>query len=213
MIGLITLDKKPAGKRSAGNPDAPFEAAGAGNVTMAAGLRTTAKAVEYPPEPAVDAPVLDPTRRVLPSYQLRRTDQIHFLFSIGAAAITGITTPFMARSSKRKEERQTDAIVKIFGGIVFMILAAADTNPAFRITLARWAKCAGLLAATATALWRWRHSTMKTARGFPQSAAADRRPFCARTHPFSHPDREIVIIALRGAYCSRLSLLFVVPIY
>jgi len=30
-------------------------------VTMAAGLRATAKAVEQPPEPKVGAPVLDPT--------------------------------------------------------------------------------------------------------------------------------------------------------
>jgi len=30
-------------------------------VTMAAGLRATAKAVEHPPEPTVGAPVLDPT--------------------------------------------------------------------------------------------------------------------------------------------------------
>ena len=30
-------------------------------MTMAAGLRATAKAVEHPPEPKVGAPVLDPT--------------------------------------------------------------------------------------------------------------------------------------------------------
>lgn len=44
-----------------GKPHATFEAAGAGNETMAAGLRATAKAVEQPPEPNVGAPVLDPT--------------------------------------------------------------------------------------------------------------------------------------------------------
>jgi hypothetical protein len=43
------------------SPDATFDAAGAGNVIMAAGLRATAKAVEHPPEPKVGAPVLDPT--------------------------------------------------------------------------------------------------------------------------------------------------------
>ena len=48
-------------KRSAGKPHAAFDVAGAGNVTMAAGLRATAKAVETPPEPKVRAPVLDPT--------------------------------------------------------------------------------------------------------------------------------------------------------
>jgi hypothetical protein len=38
--------------------ESPFTA---GNVTMAAGLRSTAKAVGRPPEPTVRAPVLDPT--------------------------------------------------------------------------------------------------------------------------------------------------------
>ena len=35
--------------------------AAAGNATMAAGLRATAKAMDHPPEPTVNAPVLDPT--------------------------------------------------------------------------------------------------------------------------------------------------------
>jgi len=61
LIGPITLEAKHAGERSAGKPPAPFDVAGAGNVTMAAGLRTTAKAVDNPPEPKVGAPVLDPT--------------------------------------------------------------------------------------------------------------------------------------------------------
>ena len=43
--GHITLDAKQAGKRSAGNPHAAFDEAGAGNVTRGAGLRTNAKAV------------------------------------------------------------------------------------------------------------------------------------------------------------------------
>jgi hypothetical protein len=63
MIGPITLDAKHAGERSAGNPLATFDEAGAGNVAMAAGLRARAKALEYPPEPNVGAPVLDPTAR------------------------------------------------------------------------------------------------------------------------------------------------------
>ena len=45
-IGLINLDVKNAGERSAGKPPAAFDVEGAGNVVMAAGLRTTAKAVE-----------------------------------------------------------------------------------------------------------------------------------------------------------------------
>jgi len=53
-IGLINLDEKPTGKRSAGEPHAAFDEAGAG-------LRATAKAVESPPEPNARAPVLDPT--------------------------------------------------------------------------------------------------------------------------------------------------------
>ncbi|MEX3954019.1 reverse transcriptase domain-containing protein [Paraburkholderia sp. EG287A] len=61
MIGPINLDVKQTGERSAGKPQATFDVAGAGNVTMAAGLRSTAKAVERSPEPTVRAPVLDPT--------------------------------------------------------------------------------------------------------------------------------------------------------
>ena len=44
MIGPITLGAKRTGKRSAGNPHAPFDVAGAGDVTMGAGLRPEAKA-------------------------------------------------------------------------------------------------------------------------------------------------------------------------
>ena len=61
MIGLITLHAKHAGERSAGNPLATFDVAGAGNVTTAAGLRAMVKTMEHPPEPNVGAPVLDPT--------------------------------------------------------------------------------------------------------------------------------------------------------
>ena len=43
-IGPINLDEKLSGKRSAGNPHAAFDEAGAGNVTKGAGLRTAAKA-------------------------------------------------------------------------------------------------------------------------------------------------------------------------
>ena len=46
-IGRITLDVKQAGKRSAGNPHAAFDEAGAGNVIMGAGLRTNAKVVGF----------------------------------------------------------------------------------------------------------------------------------------------------------------------
>ena len=61
MIGLITLGTKPTGKRSAGKPHAAFDVAGAGNVTMVAGLRSIAKAMGLPPAPTVRAPALDPT--------------------------------------------------------------------------------------------------------------------------------------------------------
>jgi hypothetical protein len=61
MIGPITLVAKQAGKRSAGKPHAAFDVAGAGNVTMAAGLRSIAKAMELPPAPIVRAPAPDPT--------------------------------------------------------------------------------------------------------------------------------------------------------
>jgi hypothetical protein len=61
MIGPITPGMKPTGKRSAGNPHAAFDVAGAGNVTMVAGLRSTTKVMELPPAPTVRAPALDPT--------------------------------------------------------------------------------------------------------------------------------------------------------
>jgi hypothetical protein len=65
MIGLITitLGTKQTGKRGAGKPHAAFDVAGAGNVTMVAGLRSIAKAMELPPAPTVRAPALDPTER------------------------------------------------------------------------------------------------------------------------------------------------------
>jgi hypothetical protein len=55
MIGLITPGTKPTGKRSAGKPHAAFDVAGAGNVTMVAGLRSIAKAMGLPPAPTVRA--------------------------------------------------------------------------------------------------------------------------------------------------------------
>ena len=61
MIGPITPGMKQTGKRSAGKPHAAFDVAGAGNVTMVAGLRSLAKAMGLPPAPNVRAPALDPT--------------------------------------------------------------------------------------------------------------------------------------------------------
>ena len=60
-IGRITLDEKPTGQPSAGKPHAGLDEAGAGNVAMGAGLRSTTKDVEKPPDPKVRAPALDPT--------------------------------------------------------------------------------------------------------------------------------------------------------
>src|SRR3954452_3504547 len=60
-IGHLTLGVKRAGKRSAGEPPAPFDVAGVGNVTTGAGLRPTPKGVDKPPDPTVRAPALDPT--------------------------------------------------------------------------------------------------------------------------------------------------------
>lgn len=57
----INFDKKISGKRSAGNPLAAFEAAGAGNVSKEAGLRTGTKVAENTPDPKEGAPALDPT--------------------------------------------------------------------------------------------------------------------------------------------------------
>ena len=60
-MSLINFYTKPLGQRSAGKPHAALDEAGAGNVTMVAGLRANVKAVDSPPEPKVRAPVLDPT--------------------------------------------------------------------------------------------------------------------------------------------------------
>ena len=46
MIGPITRGTKQTGKRSAGKPHAAFDVAGAGTVTMVAGLRSTTKVME-----------------------------------------------------------------------------------------------------------------------------------------------------------------------
>src|SRR3954452_20610819 len=60
-VGRISLGAKRAGERCTGNPSAPFDVAGAGDVARGAGLRPTAKAVDEPPDPTVRAPALDPT--------------------------------------------------------------------------------------------------------------------------------------------------------
>ena len=51
LVGPISLGVKRAGERSAGNPPAPFDVAGVGNVARGAGLRPPAKAVDSPPDP------------------------------------------------------------------------------------------------------------------------------------------------------------------
>jgi hypothetical protein len=53
MIGPITRGMKQTGKRSAGKPHAAFDVAGAGTVTMVAGLRSTTKVMELPPAPTL----------------------------------------------------------------------------------------------------------------------------------------------------------------
>src|SRR3954454_20415864 len=63
LRGPITLGMKRTGKPGAGEPHAGFDVAGAGDVTMGAGLRPRAKAMDEPPDPTVRAPVLDPTGR------------------------------------------------------------------------------------------------------------------------------------------------------
>ncbi len=71
MIGLITPGTKQTGKRSAGKPHAAFDVAGAGNVTMVAGLQSLAKATELPPAPTVRAPALDPTGELVTGNPVR----------------------------------------------------------------------------------------------------------------------------------------------
>jgi hypothetical protein len=61
MIGPITLGAKRTGEPGAGEPHAGFDVAGAGDMTMGAGLRPEAKAADKPPDPTVRAPALDPT--------------------------------------------------------------------------------------------------------------------------------------------------------
>jgi RNA-directed DNA polymerase len=62
---------KQTGKRSAGKPHAAFDVAGVGNVTMVAGLRSLAKAMESPPAPNVRAPALDPTGFEFLGYKIK----------------------------------------------------------------------------------------------------------------------------------------------
>ena len=68
MIGLITLAKKHAGKRSAGNPHAPFNAAGAGTVAWSRSCDTRRRKGEQrgtQTSTYTGAPVLDPTAKHL----------------------------------------------------------------------------------------------------------------------------------------------------
>src|SRR5208282_756089 len=76
--GPISHGPKQTGERSARNSHATFDAAGAGNVMMAAGLRATAKAVEHPPEPKVGAPVLDPTSATNPGPSVSGKSRLRF---------------------------------------------------------------------------------------------------------------------------------------
>ena len=57
----INLEAKLSGKPVAGKRHDGFDEAGVGNVSKGAGLRASAKALELPPYPKVNAPVLDPT--------------------------------------------------------------------------------------------------------------------------------------------------------
>ena len=88
--GHRTSSGKSSGKRSAGNPPAPFDEAGTGDVTMGAGLRPKAKGLDKPPDPTVRAPVLDPTGGGLMEKGRNR-------FSVTAEA-NGLTNPGARRS-------------------------------------------------------------------------------------------------------------------
>ena len=56
----INLEAKLSGKPVAGKRHDGFDEAGVGNVSKGA-VRASAKALELPPYPKVNAPVLDPT--------------------------------------------------------------------------------------------------------------------------------------------------------
>jgi hypothetical protein len=65
-----------AGSRTGENPPYGIFGRAAGNVTTGAGLRPTAKGVDWPPDPTVDAPVFYPTgrdRRAAPLGGTRRS--------------------------------------------------------------------------------------------------------------------------------------------
>jgi hypothetical protein len=63
---------KQTGKRSAGNPHAAFDVAGAENVTMVAVLRSTRESDGITTAPTVRAPALDPTCERLGVFVSRR---------------------------------------------------------------------------------------------------------------------------------------------
>lgn len=73
VIGLITLGEKCAGKRSAGNPHAALDVAGAGNVLHCSG-----------------APVLDPTAERRLETELIRYRASRRLYSRILRAICGL---------------------------------------------------------------------------------------------------------------------------
>src|ERR1017187_102103 len=101
-IGPISRGTKRTGERSASKSHATFDAAGAGNVMMAAGLRAPAKAVEPPPEPKIGAPVLDPTTacgkvmkigniRAAPDDRIEKVARGSGFLSLAGTHRTGIT--------------------------------------------------------------------------------------------------------------------------
>lgn len=69
----ISFGAKLSGKPGAGKRHAGFDVAGIGNVNMGVGLRARTKVLELPPNPTVNASVLDPTCEGLEVIFLRST--------------------------------------------------------------------------------------------------------------------------------------------
>ena len=114
--GHRTSSGKSSGKRSAGNPPAPFDEAGTGDVTMGAGLRPKAKGLDKPPDPTVRAPVLDPTGRgrldslVIKGLAAYLMPRMALRASVGSTAASADTRGLLPKPPRCSSTRQSNRV-------------------------------------------------------------------------------------------------------